>query len=76
MVADIDKKKIGNVVRKKCIRRTDISLLKDAKIKKNFFKVIKMNLFGHFKDGILRAWDEVCRKNRSMRRNRDMWWGN
>ena len=36
VVADIDKKKIRNVVRKTCIDRRKISLLKGLKIRKQF----------------------------------------
>ena len=43
VVADIDKKKIRNVVRKICTERRGISLLKDLKIRKRFEeKVIKL----------------------------------
>ena len=34
VVADIDKKKIRNIVRKTCSERRKISLLKDVKIRK------------------------------------------
>ena len=37
-VADIDKKKIRNVVRKTCTERRKISLLKDLKIRSGFKK--------------------------------------
>ena len=36
VVADIDRKKIRNVVRKMCTERRKISLLKDVKIRKRF----------------------------------------
>ena len=71
VVADIDKKKISNVVRKICIERRKISLLNDLKIRKQFEeKVIKLvdvgapYLLGYFMDRILRACDEVCGKKR------------
>ena len=72
MVADIDKKKIRNVVRKTCDERRKISLLKDVKIRKQE-KVIKLvdigapNLWGHFKDVVLMACDEVCGMKRGRR---------
>ena len=34
------------------------------------------NLWGHFKDGVLRACDEVCGKKRGMRGKGDTWWWN
>ena len=71
VVADIDKNKIRNVMRKTCTERRKISLLKDVEIRKSFEeKVIKLvdirapNLCGHFKNGILQACDEVCGKKR------------
>ena len=71
VIADIDKRKIGKVVRKTCADRTKISLLKDVKIRKRFEeKVTKLvdvgvpNLWGHLKDGVLKACDEVCGKKR------------
>ena len=36
VMADIDKRKIRNVVRKTCAERRKISLLKDMKIRKRF----------------------------------------
>ena len=59
VIADIDKKKIRNIVRKTCAERRKISLLKDVRIRKRFeekvFKLVDVeapNLWGHFKDGI------------------------
>ena len=56
-------------MRKTCAERRKISLLKDVKIRKQFKeKVIKLvnvgtpNLWGHFKDGVLEACDDVCGK--------------
>ena len=45
-------------------------------------KVIKLvdvgspNLWGHFKDGVLKACDEVCGKKRGSRNKGDTWWWN
>ena len=80
MLADIDMKKIWNVVRKTCIVRIKISLLEDVKIQKRFDKknevvVDAPNLWVHFKDGVLKACDKVCWKK--MERSRgDTWWWN
>ena len=59
VIVEIDKQKIRNVVRKICVERRKISLLRDAKIRKQLIeKVIKLvdvgapNLWGHFKDGV------------------------
>ena len=69
VVADIDKNKIRNAVKKTCIERKNISLLNDEKIRKLFDeKVIELavvgmqNLWGRFKDGVLETYDEVCGK--------------
>ena len=58
-------------------------MLKDVKIMKPFGeKVVKLvdievaNLWGHFKDGVLMAFDEVCGKKREWRSNGDTWWWN
>ena len=80
VIADIDKKKIGRVVRKTCAERRRISLLEDVKIRKQFEdKVIKLvdvgapNLWEHFMDGVLRACDEVCGK-KGGRRSKGYTW--
>ena len=69
MTADINEKKIWKVVIKSCAERRKISLLKDVKIRKQFKeKIIKLVdvgvpcLYGHFKDWVLEACDEVCGK--------------
>ena len=71
VIADIDKRKIRKVVIKTCTERRKISLLKDLKNKKRIEeKEIKLvdvgapNLWGHIKDGIIKACDEVCGKKR------------
>ena len=67
MVANIDKKKVRNVVRKTCTVRQKISLLKDWKVRmRHIEKLIELvdigvpNLWRHFKDGVLGACDEMC----------------
>ena len=80
---DINKNKIRNVVRRTFAERRKISLLKDVKIRKRFVeKVIKLvdvgasNLWGHFKDVVLKACDEVCGKKRGRKSKGDAWWWN
>ena len=58
-------------------------MLKDLKIRKQFEeKEIKLvdvgvaNLWGNFKDGVLKACDEVCGKKRGMRNKGGTWWWN
>ena len=71
VISEIDKKIISKVVRKTCAERRKITLLKDARIRKRLEeKVIKLVyvgapiLWGHFKDGVSKACDEVCGRNR------------
>ena len=71
MVEDKDKRKTRKVVRKIWDERRKTNLLKDLKIRKQFEeKEIKLvdvgvaNLWGNFKDGVLKACDEVCGKKR------------
>ena len=67
-------------MRKTCAERRKITLLKDVKISMRFEeKVSKLvevgvdNLWGHFKDGVLEACDEVCGKTRGRRSKGDKW---
>ena len=59
------------MVRKTCAEKRKISFLKDVTIRKTFKeKVIRLvdvgapNLWGHFRDGVLKAYDEVCGKKK------------
>ena len=71
VIADIYKRIIRNVVRKTCVARRKITLLKDMKIGKRFEeRVTKLvdvgapDLWGHFKDLVLKACDELYWKER------------
>ena len=75
VVTDTDKKKIRYVVIKTCTEQRKISLLKDVKTRKRFKgKVNKLvdvgapNLWGHFKDGVSKACDDVYEKEEKQRR--------
>ena len=70
-------------MRKTCTERRKISLLNDLKIRKRFREeVINLvdvglpNLWEHLRDGILKACNEVCGKNKGMIRKGDKWWWN
>ena len=83
VIAVMDERKMRNVVRKTCAERGKITLLKGVKIRKRFEgKVNKFvdvgmpNLWGHFKDEVLMACDEVCGKRRGRRCEGDTWWWN
>ena len=74
-IVDMDKRKIQNVVRKACAERRKITLLKDVKIRKLFEeKLIKLvELWGHFKDLVLMACNEVYGMMRGRRSKGDTW---
>ena len=81
LVADRDRKKIREVLRKTCIERRKISLLLDEIWKRFREKVIELvdidfpHLWGHFRDGVLRVCDEVCGKKNGRRCKEDtLWW--
>ena len=83
MIADIDKRRIRKVVRKTCVGRRKITLLKDVKIRKqleekvtNLVDIGEPNLWGLFKDRVLEACDEVCGKKMWRRSKGDTWWRN
>ena len=83
VIADIDKKNIRKVVRKTYNERRKISLLKYVKIRKQLEeKVIELvdvaapNLWGHFKDEVLKACDKVCWEKRGRRSKGDICWWN
>ena len=82
LVADIDKRKLRNVVRKMHIERRKITLLKDLKIRKWFQEVIELvdivvpNVCWRFKDGVLEACNKVCEKMTGRRSEEDTWWWN
>ena len=81
VIADIDKKKIRNDVRKTCTERRQIILLKDFNIRKRFeqkvtelIDVAATNMRGHIMDGVLKACGEVCGKKRGRISKGDTWW--
>ena len=83
VIADIDKREIRKVVRKKFPERRKIILLKDVKIRKRFEENVTElvdvgapNLWEDFKDGVSMLCDEVCGKKRGRRSKRDTWWRN
>ena len=83
VLADIEKRKIRKVVRKTCVERRKITLLKDVKIRKRFDeKVTELvdvgapNLWGHFMNGVLESGDEVCWKIFGRKSKGDSCWWN
>ena len=69
----MDEKKIRKVMRKTCIERSNICLLKDEirkLVKENIFELVDVgatNLRRHFKDGCLKECDEVFGNKWGMR---------
>ena len=81
MIADIDRMKMRNVVRRTCAERRNIGLLKDVNVRKRFEeKVTELvdigvpNLWGVFKNSVLEACVVVCGKMRWRRSKGDTWW--
>ena len=82
-VAVMNITKIMNVVRWRCTERRKKDFLKDVKIRKLFeAKVIKLgdiatsNLWGHFKDGVLKECFELCGQKIWRGSKGETWWWN
>ena len=83
VVVDLDKKVLKKVVRKERIIRRKISKLNENRTRVRFEKRVKElvstdapDLWKTFRDGVLKACDEVCGKKKSRRDRGDMWWWN
>ena len=83
VVVDLDKKVLKKGVRKERIIRRKIWKLNENRTRVRFEKGVKElvnadapDLWKTFKDGVLKACDEVCGKKKSGRDQGDMWWWN
>ena len=83
VVVDLDKKAPQKVVRKKRIIRRKIWKLNENQTRVRFEKRVKElvstdapDLWKPFRDGVLKACDELCGKKKSRRDQGDMWWWN
>ena len=83
VVVDLDKKVLKKVVRKEWIIRRQTWKLNENQTGVRFEKSVKElvstdtpDLWKTFKDGVLKACDEVCGKKKSRRDRGDMWWWN
>ena len=83
VVINLDKKVLKKVVRKERIIRRKIWKLKENQTRVRFEKRVKElvstdapDLWKTFKDGVLKACDELCGKKKSRRDQGDMWWWN
>ena len=83
VVVDLDKKVLKWVVRKERIIRRKIWKLNENRTRVRFEKRVKElvstdapDLWKTFRDGVLKACDELCGKKKSRRDQGDMWWWN
>ena len=83
VVVDLDKKILKRVVRKERIIRRKVWKLNENQTRVRFEKRVKElvstdapDLWKTFKDGVLKACDELCGKKKSRRDQGDMWWWN
>ena len=83
VVVDLDKKVLKKIVRKQRILKRKIWKLNESRARVRFEKRVKEfvstdapDLWKTFKDGVLKACDEVCEKKKYRRDRADMWWWN
>ena len=82
-VVDLDKKVLKKVMTKERIIRRQIWKLNENQTRVRFEKRVKElvstdapDLWKTFRDGVLKACDELCVKKKSRRDQGDMWWWN
>ena len=83
VVVDLDKKALKKVVKKGTNHKRKIWKLNENQTRVRFEKRVKElvstdapDLWKTFKDGVLKACDELCGKKESRRDQGDMWWWN
>ena len=83
VVVDLDKKVLKKVVRKERIIRRKIWKLNENQTRVRFEKRVKElvstdapDLWKTFRNGVLKACNELCGKKKSRRDQGDMWWWN
>ena len=83
MATDLLKKKVKKVVRKKVIERRKVWKLKEDDTRARFegrvgelVSTDAPDLWKCFKEGVLKACDEVCGKKNGRRDQGDTWWWN
>ena len=83
LVVDLDRTVLKKVVRNERIIRRKIWKLNKNQTRVRFEKRVKElmstdapDLWKTFKDGVLKACDELCGKKKSRRDQGDMWWWN
>ena len=81
VVTDLVKKKVKKVVRKKSIERRKIWKLKEGDTRAKFegrvgglVSADATDLWKCFKEGVLKACDELCGKKKGRRDQGDTWW--
>ena len=80
VVVDLDEKGLRKIVRKERIIRRKIWKLNENQTRVRFEKTVKElvstyapDLWKTFKDGVLKACDELCGKKKSRRDQGDIW---
>ena len=73
MVTDLVKNK-EKVVRKEATERRKVWKMKKDDTRARFEGRVALNLWKCFKEGVLKACDEVCGKKKGRRDQRDTWW--
>lgn len=83
VVADLAKKKVKKVVRRKAVERRKTWKLKEddtrVRFEERVGELVNMDapdLWKCFKEGLLKACDEVCGKKKGRRDQGDTWWWN
>ena len=83
VIVDVDKKKLKKIVKKKKTEKRRVWKLKEDETRRKFQhrvgELVDMdspNLWKSFKEGVLRACDEVCGKARGRREQGETWWWN
>ena len=83
LVADVDKRKLNKVVKKKSRVKRMVWKLKEREMQEKFERRVEelvdvetTNLWESFRDGILTACDELCGTKKVRKNGRNKWWWN
>ena len=83
LLANVEERKLNKVVKKKSRVKLMVSKLKEREMKDKFEKrfeelvdVETTNLWKSFRDGDLKACDELCRKKKVRKNEGNKWWWN
>ena len=83
VIVDVDKRKLKKIVRKRTTEKRKVWKLKEEETRGKFQERVEEfvnmdtpDLWKSFKEGVLRACDEVCGKTRGRREQGETWWWN